>query len=137
MSLVLDASVTLARVLPEEMNDAIHQVFQQVSESGAWVPSLWKLEVANAIHQSTRRGRISASHREGILSDLAALEINVDSETLIHAWGATLRLADDHGLTVYDATYLELALRLNLPLATLDRKLRSAALAEAVLLLGI
>jgi predicted nucleic acid-binding protein len=65
------------------------------------------------------------------------LPIQVDSETDKQAWGATLRLAERHQLTLYDAAYLELALRRSLPLAALDEDLRRAARAEKMRLLGI
>jgi predicted nucleic acid-binding protein len=67
---------------------------------------------------------------------LESLPISIDWETRNHTWGKTLELADRHRLTVYDATYLELALRLSLPLATLDDELRNAAQLEGVPLLG-
>jgi predicted nucleic acid-binding protein len=71
------------------------------------------------------------------LSDLQFLPISIDAETGKKAWKETLTLADRHQLTVYDATYLELAMRLSLPLATLDRDLRKAAQSEGLTLLGI
>jgi predicted nucleic acid-binding protein len=112
-------------------------VFGQVSESGAWVPGLWRLEVANILEMGVRKGRNDAEFRDASLADLALLEIRVDPETDGRAWGATARLATLHKLTLYDAAYLELAQRRNLPLATLDRELRTAAAKEAVALLGL
>lgn len=136
MSLVLDSSAALAWVYGEETTQAIRQVFDALSQDGAWVPGLWKLEVANILEMGVRRGRHDAAFRDATLSDLALLTISLDPETDRHAWGATAQLAARHRLTLYDATYLELALRRGLPLATLDRKLRSAASAEGVVLLG-
>ena len=136
MSLVLDTSATLAWVYPDETAPPIREVFDQVSESGAWVPSLWKLEIANVLETGVRRHRHSAGFRDKSLADLALLPIQIDLNTHEHAWGATLRLAERHRLTVYDSAYLELALRLRLPLATLDQELRVAARLEAVHLLG-
>lgn len=136
MSLVLDCSVTLAAMYPDEGTPAIRAVFDQLAAEGAWVPSLWKLEVANLLQIGVRRGRHTADFRDAALVDLAALPIRVDSLTEQHAWRSTLRLAALHHLTLYDAAYLELALRRSLPLATLDRELRSAANAETVPLLG-
>lgn len=137
MSLVLDSSVTLAQVFSDETTEAIRHVFDQVSESGAWVPGLWRLEVANILEVGVRRGRHDAGFRDSTLADLALLPIQTDSETDRHAWGTTARLAERHRLTLYDAAYLELALRRQLPLATLDRELRSAAKKEDVQLLGV
>jgi predicted nucleic acid-binding protein len=136
VSLVLDSSVALAWVYREERNDAIAAVFEQVTETGAWVPSLWRLEVANVLEMGVRRGRIDAAFRDATLADFELLPIQSDSETERHAWRSTLRLAERHRLTVYDAAYLELALRRGLPLASLDRELRAAAGAENVALLG-
>lgn len=136
MSLVLDSSVTLAWVYEDETTEAVLSVFALLKRAGAWVPSLWRLEVANVLEMSVRRGVREAAFREATLSDLAGLPIHVDPETDHHAWGATRRIAAQHGLTLYDAAYLELARRRGLPLATLDKALRRAAETEGVSLLG-
>jgi predicted nucleic acid-binding protein len=74
--------------------------------------------------------------RDATLADLELLPIQSDSETERHAWRSTLRLAERHRLTVYDAAYLELAMRRGLPLASLDRELRAEGGEEKVVLLG-
>ncbi|NDW07823.1 type II toxin-antitoxin system VapC family toxin [Jiella pacifica] len=132
MSLVLDSSATLAWVYGDERTAAIDAVFKQVIEAGAWVPQLWHLEVANSLTVAVRRNRIKREFRDGVLADLAELDIAIDSETEQHAWSATLQLADAHSLSVYDASYLELAQRRRLPLATLDEALRRAAQSASV-----
>jgi predicted nucleic acid-binding protein len=137
MSFVLDSSVALAWVYSEETTKAVEQVFQMLSEGGAWVPGLWRLEVANILTMGIRRGRHGPAFRDSTLADLALLPIQVDGETDRHAWGATMKLAERHRLTLYDAAYLELALRRELPLATLDKDLRAAANAEKNQTLGI
>ena len=137
MSVVIDSSVTLAWVYSDETTEAVESVLSVVTSAGAWVPALWKLEVANVLETSVRRGRTDAAFRDAALDDLALLPISVDPETDRHAWGATARLARLHRLTLYDAAYLELAQRRRLLLATLDRELRAAAKAEGVALLGI
>jgi predicted nucleic acid-binding protein len=137
MSLVLDSSVTLAWIYSQETSPAVSRVLQLVSRDGAWVPSLWRLEVANVLEMGVRRRRHDAAFRDTTLADLALLPIALDQDTAAHAWGATLRLAERHGLTLYDATYLELAKRQGLPLATLDAELRTAAKGESVPLLGL
>jgi predicted nucleic acid-binding protein len=136
VSHVLDSSATLARAFPEERTAAILDLFQLIADRGAVVPELWRIEVANTLNVGIRRGRISKANRQGILADLESLPISIDWETRKHTWGRTLELADLHQLTIYDATYLELALRLSLPLATLDDELRQAAQQEGVPLLG-
>lgn len=136
MSLVLDSSVTLAWVYSDETTEAIRQVFDLLTEEEAWVPGLWRLEVANILEMGVRRGRHDATFRDATLSDLAMLPVRLDPETDQQAWGSTLKVAVRHRLTLYDAAYLELALRRGLPLATLDGELRSAAQAEGVVVLG-
>jgi len=136
MSLVLDCSIALAWIYSDETTEPVRQVFDAVSEEGAWVPGLWRLEVANVLEMGVRRKRHDAAFRDSTLADLAQLPIQVDTETDRQAWSATLRLAERHQLTLYDAAYLELALRRNLPLASLDEDLRRAAKAEKVKVLG-
>jgi predicted nucleic acid-binding protein len=137
VSLVVDSSITLAWVYSNETTPAIENVLHLVSEKGAWVPSLWRLEVANILEVGVRRGRTDGAFRDAVLADLALLPISIDSETDRHAWGATARLASRNRLTLYDAAYLEVAQRRRLPLATLDGELRVAATAEGVALLGV
>ncbi|MGH9736499.1 MAG: type II toxin-antitoxin system VapC family toxin [Candidatus Acidiferrales bacterium] len=136
MSIVLDSSATMAGIYADEISPAIQRVFELVAEEGAWVPSLWPLEVANILEMGVRRGRHNAAFRDATLGDLQLLPIHIDPETERQAWGATLKLAERHGLALYDAAYLELAKRLLLPLATLDGDLRRAAEAENATLLG-
>jgi predicted nucleic acid-binding protein len=112
-------------------------VFDRIVISGAWVPSLWRLEVANSLHMAVKRKRISEGFRDDSLVDLDLLPVSIDPETDRQAWGTTLELAVSSGLTVYDASYLELAIRRHFPLATLDRELRTAAKASGVKLLGV
>ena len=134
--MVLDSSATLAWVYGDEITEPIRHVFNLVSENGAWVPGMWKLEVANILEMGSRRGRDDAAFRNSTLADLALLPISIDAETDRHAWGATLQLSERHRLTLYDSAYLELALRRGLPLASLDAELRGAAEAEGVVVLG-
>ena len=136
MNIVIDSSATLARAFPDERTAAILEVFDFIAQFGAVVPQLWHIEVANSLNVGIRRGRITMDNRSGILADLEELPILTDRETSDRAWHETLVLADRHRLTVYDAAYLELALRLSLPLATLDGDLREAAKREGVTLLG-
>ena len=135
MSLVLDSSATLAFVYAEESTEAVRAIFEAVATGGGWVPALWRLEVANVLEMGVRRGRHDAAFRDATLVDLALLPLQLDTETDQHAWSSTARLATRHRLTLYDAAYLELARRRDLPLATLDQALRSAAFAEGVPLL--
>lgn len=136
MSLVLDSSATLSWYFDDERTDLTVALLRRVARGGATVPSLWRLEVANGLQVAVKRGRIDMAYRNASLQDLATLAIAIDTETDRHAWTLTLQLSDRLGLTLYDASYLELAQRLQLPLATLDAKLAKAAADEGVPILG-
>jgi predicted nucleic acid-binding protein len=132
---VLDSSATLAWIYGDETTEAIRLLYERVADEGALVPMLWRLEVANALTLAVRRGRIDVDFRDAALRDLAVLDIISDRQTDAQAWAGTLHLADAHRLTLYDAAYLELALRHSLPLASLDRDLCTAANRAGVALL--
>lgn len=127
MSLVLDSSATLAWIFPDEATDEARRIFEQVTLSGAWVPSLWRLEIANSLQIGIRHRRIDPIQRDAVLADLTAFNIAVDPDTDRFAWTTTLQLADRFRLTLYDSSYLELAQRRGLPLATFDRALQASA----------
>jgi len=132
LSLVLDGSAALAWCFEDEATPAIDAMMLQVERTGAVVPAVWRLEVANGMQMGVRRKRLSATKRDVLLANLANLDITSDPETDRYAWSATLHLADRYGLSVYDASYLELARRRALPLASLDKALRAAAKAAGV-----
>lgn len=136
MSVVIDTSVTVGWIYDDERTAATGRVLERVTRESAWVPVIWRLEVANALQQGIRRHRIDRNFRDAALADLEALGIAVDNDTNTFAWNASLDLADEFRLTVYDACYLELAQRLGLPLATLDKDLRSAGKVLGLTLLG-
>jgi predicted nucleic acid-binding protein len=136
VSLVLDSSVTLAWIYSDETTEPIRHLFDTVADEGAFVPALWRLEIANSLTVALRRGRINADFRRSSLADLALLDVTTDQHTDFYAWSETLNLADRFQLTLYDAAYLELAARRSLPLATLDRELRTAAMAFGLHLIG-
>jgi predicted nucleic acid-binding protein len=104
-------------------------VLAAVTRDGAVVPPLWRLEVANGFQSAIRRKRIDQRYRDNSLADLQLLPIEIDGECDARVWPSALPLADRFGLSVYDACYLELAQRRDLPLATLDAPLRHAAAA--------
>lgn len=134
--LVVDASAIGPLVLPDERENLIAGLFEELAAGNAVVPGNWRLEVANLARVAVRRRRIEAERLPRIFSRLKKLAVEVDVETDAAAWNASLDLAGQHDLTAYDAAYLELAMRRRLPLATLDGPLSRAALAENVSLFG-
>lgn len=132
MAFVLDCSVTMAWVFPDEATEATGRLRDSLIDGRAFVPSLWPVEVASVLLAATRRGRLGADEWPRICASLEALPIEIDPISMSRTWGATLDLAVEHRLSAYDAMYLELALRMRLPLATLDRALTSAAEAAGV-----
>ncbi|HEX3883297.1 MAG TPA: type II toxin-antitoxin system VapC family toxin [Stellaceae bacterium] len=136
MSLVLDSSAALAWIYPDETTEAIRRVFDAVADEGCVVPAPWRLEVANGLTFGLRRGRITAAFRTDALNVLDMLPISIDPETGAHAWSTTLQVADRFGLTLYEASYVELAQRHSLELATLDIKMRDAAHALGLDVIG-
>jgi predicted nucleic acid-binding protein len=132
---VVDNSVTLAWVIDDEINESSEKLFDLAQTNGVVVPLLWKIENANTLLICEKRARIKQSQLESAIARYALLNIEIDPHTLTHIWGKTLDLARQYNLTVYDATYLELALRRNLPLASDDKDLRKAAAAAGVQLL--
>ena len=137
MTLVIDASLTLSWYFEDERTPAADALLDHVTNTGAVVPSLWRLETANGLQVAIRRKRIDVAFRDRALTHLTRLPITVDAETDAYAWTTTLQLADRFQLTLYDAAYLELAQRRALPLATLDSALRPAAEALGLTLLGV
>lgn len=136
MSLVVDASITMAWCFEDEATPATEAVLDRVVESNAIVPTIWRFEVGNALQMAIRRKRIDEIFRDDALAKLLAMPITVDPETDAHAWTTALRLSERFRLTLYDAAYVELAQRRSLPLATLDREMRAAALALNVEVVG-
>lgn len=137
MSLILDSSVTMAYIYGEETTSAVQWVWDQVMDQGAWAPLLWRWEMANVLQTGIRKRRHDPAFRDDTLADLSRLPIRMDAGADATILPACVRLSDRHHLTIYDALYLELALRLGLPLATLDHELQAAAAAENIVTLGV
>lgn len=137
MSFVVDNSVALAWCFEDEHTLPVMELLDRVAESGAYAPSLWPLEAMNGLLMAERKKRLDARRRHRLAGFLRALPVTLDTETPDQAWTATLKLAERHRLSVYDAAYLELAQRRKLPLATLDRDLVKACRALGLAVLGI
>ena len=132
MAFVLDCSVTMAWVFSDEASEATDRLRESLIEDSAFVPALWPIETGNVLLMATRRGRIARNDWRRIRLTLQALPINIDPVTTDRVWTVVIELAEANGISVHDAMYLELALRLRLPLATLDRALAAAAEASGV-----
>ena len=130
MTLVIDASVALALVIPDEQSAWAEEVMSVVARTGARAPMLWDYEVVSGLRSAELRGRISAGDADAALALLSRLPIRLEQPSA----QSLIRLSRDHGLTTYDAAYLAVAVRHGLPVATHDHALRSAALAEGVAL---
>ena len=135
MSFVLDNSVALAWCFEDEQTPSVMALLDRVVETGAMAPLLWPLEALNGLLVAERRRRLTAAKRAELTGLLRALPITLDDDTAEKSWEDTVRLAERFTLSVYDATYLELAQRRRLPLASKDRALRSAAAALGVVVL--
>ena len=133
MAFVLDASAAVAWAFDDEDHPVAALAQKQLRDVEAHVPSLWWFELRNTLVVNERRKRIAEIETARFLKTLARLPIHVDPAP---DEATLLGLARKHKLTVYDAAYLELAQRLGLPLATLDKGLAAAARAEALPLIG-
>lgn len=127
MQFVLDCSVAISWCLVDENNDYANAILAMMPDCEAFVPGIWSLEIANVLLVAERRNRMTQEQSSEAITLLQSLLIQVDTATDAFALGATLVLGRQEGLAAYDAAYLELALRLGLPLATLDTRLAEAA----------
>ncbi len=123
--LVLDASVILNWLIDEEIDPATAYLATSISQYEVFVPPIWNLEVRNGLLMAERRSRIT----EDRLQDLIKLPIDSDTDSNLED---AFTLARTHRLSFYDATYLKLAMRREIPLATLDNALDRAATAEGL-----
>jgi predicted nucleic acid-binding protein len=127
---VVDASVSAAWFLPDEATPFTEAALQATAIGDVWVPALWLLEVGNLLLSAQRRRRISGAKRRELVAAAALLRLRVDREPV--SMLELDALAAGHGLTAYDAAYLELALRRQMPLATQDATLLKAMAATGV-----
>ncbi len=125
--LVLDCSAALAWAFEDEWSAAAASLLTRVEKHGAIVPPIWHLEFANILVLAERRARIENGGARLRLDRIGRMPIHIDEEAHRSVWSNTVDLAATERLTVYDASYLELAIRLALPLASKDRDLVAAA----------
>lgn len=140
MQLVVDASVALRWCFGDGRQadlDLALEVLGRIERGDRMtVPAIWPLEIGNVLMRAERAGQLAADRRTEFLERLTALGIVIDEGGVQRGFTHVLPLALQHGLTPYDASYLELALREALPLASLDSALRKAAVASGVSLSG-
>ena len=124
---IVDASVGFSWVHPGQATPETDHLLNEVADGATVVvPALWFFEMSNILLIAQRRRRLTAPQRKAALEKLTAMQLTVDEEGFRKAFGKISELAEKHGLTIYDATYLELALRRSLPLASRDEALRNA-----------
>ena len=124
---VVDTSVVMAWCFEDEGNGYAETVLESLESAEAFAPAIWPLEVGNALLAAERKKRFGQAASARFLSLLGALPITGEQEPPERMFKEILSLAHTHGLSTYDASYLDLAMRLDLPLATLDAALANAA----------
>lgn len=126
--IVLDASLAVSWCIQDEQAEETAEILDRFAgDFSALVPALWIWEVNNILLVAERRGRLTFAKRKQQIAILRKLPIQIDEDAPEHVWSETNSLARTYGLTVYDAAYLELALRHGIPLGSLDNGLRAAA----------
>lgn len=132
---VVDSSFVLNWLFREEGHEAGRPYLKRLTEEFGVSPALWATEVCEGLRSGVARGRVSREDADGMAVRVGALLVTQDEATWAQAWVHARQLAHREGLSVYDAAYLELAVRKSLPILTFDRKLREAAKAWQVLAL--
>jgi len=133
---VVDCSMAMAWLFHDEATPKTADLLNRLATETALVPAWWFIEITNVLAMAERNGRITPAQSDAFIADLGKLEIERDDEAPDRAFTYVLALCRTHRLTSYDAIYLDLALRRNLPLATLDEDLRKTAKKAGVHLLG-
>ncbi len=124
---VIDCSVAVTWCFEDQATAASDGLLDRLGDEPAAAPAIWPLELGNVLVMAERRGRINAAQLAEFVALLQELPVAIDEETPQRALDEVLTLARAEGLTTYDAAYLELAMRLGVPLATHDKELRQAA----------
>ncbi|MDO8361120.1 MAG: type II toxin-antitoxin system VapC family toxin [Devosia sp.] len=130
--IVADASIILAWAYGEPNAHLATPVLRRIARDGAVVPPIWPMEIANSLELSVLRKRISIVQSDELRADIRQLAIRIEELSVQRIWDDVSALSRMHGLTIYDASYLELAVRQQLPLASFDQQLADAARAAGV-----
>lgn len=133
---ILDCSMAMAWCFADESTPKTAQIQDRLATEAAVVPGHWFLEIANVLAMAEKRKRISLADSGLFVQLLSVMDIQVDEEASRRAFEHVLPLCRSHGLTSYDAVYLDLALRRQLPIASLDDALRQAAKKLGLKVLG-
>ncbi|MEW5894948.1 MAG: type II toxin-antitoxin system VapC family toxin [Candidatus Omnitrophota bacterium] len=116
---ILDCSVYVSWCLNEATSGAASEILQSLAQKAVVVPPLWVYEVTNTLMVAVRMDRLTEEEARQLMSDLPLLPVSFDNPTIGTA-ASVFQIAHKHNLTAYDAAYIELALRLSLPIASLD-----------------
>lgn len=133
---VVDCSIAMAWLFHDEATPTTAALLGRLANETALVPAWWYIEITNVLAVAERKGKIKAAESDAFIADLNTLAMERDDEAPDRAFTHVLALSRKHCLTSYDAVYLDLALRRNLPLATLDDDLRRTAKKVGVYVLG-
>jgi len=133
---VLDCSMTIAWAFADERTDETEEIRKRASREAVCVPAHWFLETCNSMLSAVRRKRISEADARLFLASLKPMQREIDAAFIGHSFDRLVDVMIAHGLTSYDAAYLEIASRRSLPLASLDDPLRTAARASGITVLG-
>ncbi len=136
-SFVVDNSVVMSWCFEDESEAYSDGILTALGERGALVPGVWPLEVANVLLVAQRKRRLTKADATRFMTLVRSLPISVVQETPGRVLGEILALARETGLSAYDASYLDLAMREGLPLATLDKAMRKAAKQSHVPLIDV
>jgi predicted nucleic acid-binding protein len=135
-TLILDCSMAMAWCFADESTPETVRIQDRLAAEAAVVPAHWFLEVTNVLAMAEKRKRISPADSSQFVQLLSLLDIQIDEESSRRAFHHLLPLCRSHGLTSYDAAYLDLLLRRQAPLASLDDALRQAAISLGMPVLG-
>ncbi len=130
MRFVLDNSVTMRWFFSDGKPSDLAYADKVLADVKRWssvVPVTWGLEVSNVLARAESKGQVTKAKTARFIKMLDDMNIAADKETFKYSMSDTLQLARTYKLSAYDASYLELALRLDIPLATIDEGLRKAA----------
>lgn len=134
---VVDCSAAMPWLFSDEATAKTTELLNRLKSETGLVPALWFIEIANVLAVAERKSRITPQQSAAFITDIGTLDIEIDNDGPTRAFSYLLPLCRMHKLSSYDATYLDLALRREIPLATLDEALRKAARALGVKLLGL